>query len=39
MLPKEYDRILFIKLALSVSKETLLKGLLDDMPLTGENKV
>ena len=34
-----YDRIVLIQLAMTLSKKTLLKGLVDDLPMKDEHKV
>ena len=34
-----YDRAVFIQLAMTLSKSTLVKGLVDDLPMKNENKV
>jgi hypothetical protein len=34
-----YDRALYIQLALALSKDTLVQGLVEDLPLTQANKV
>lgn len=34
-----YDRAVFIQLAMTLSKSTLVKGLVDDLPMKDENKV
>ena len=39
LLTTSYDRVMHLQLAMTLSKSTLMRGLVDDLPMKEENKV